>query len=389
MSWYHEQCVGVAKDEPVGVWLCLSCRKVPQGLQSSITALTSDIEQLKVSTSSILVALGHLTTQVSTSISGIHDKLAALSNQVRCNDKKMSETLDSLNMASDSMKTNFDQKTCQILNKTSTIIDKIKQNSEKVNPVTKTISESVTATNASNSANTDKYNPLKQTKKPLNQNQKPTEKAKQADKPKDTISVSQSPTEHPMRPMEEIETVDLTKSPKSKRPIFQSTLLVGSSILKSVKVNELKKNTAVRSFPGATIEGLERKLNNYNIDKCKTIVIHVGGNDADQGVDIETFTESFSSLLDNMASENRRLIVSGLLPRESVNLDPYNKSLKTLCATKDVEFIDHYNGFLLASGDMADSYFHKDKLHLNSFGTRKLLKNIDAMYKVTNAHTHS
>ena len=42
---------------------------------------------------------------------------------------------------------------------------------------------------------------------------------------------------------------------------------------------------------------LERKLNNYNIDKCKTIVIHVGGNDADQGVDIETFTESYSSLL--------------------------------------------------------------------------------------------
>ena len=33
---------------------------------------------------------------------------------------------------------------------------------------------------------------------------------------------------------------------------------------------------------------------------------------------------------------------------------------------------------------MADSYFHKDKLHLNSFGTRKLLKNIDAIYKVTN-----
>ena len=186
--------------------------------------------------------------------------------------------------------------------------------------MTKTISESVTATNATNSANTDKYNPLKQTKKPLNQNQKPTEKAKQVDKPKDTISVSQSPTEHPMQPTEEIETVDLTKSPKLKRPIFQSTLLVGSSILKSVKVNELKKNTAVRSFPGATIEGLERKLNNYNIDKCKTIVIHVGGNDADQGVDIETFTESNSSLLDNMASENRRLIVSGLLPRESGSL---------------------------------------------------------------------
>ena len=82
MSWYHEQCVGVAKDEPVGVWLCLSCRKVPQGLQSTITALISDVEQLNVSTSFIIAALGHFTTQVSTSIDGINDKLTALSNQV-------------------------------------------------------------------------------------------------------------------------------------------------------------------------------------------------------------------------------------------------------------------------------------------------------------------
>ena len=153
-------------------------------------------------------------------------------------------------------------------------------------------------------------------------------------------------------------------------------------------MNELKKNTAVRSFSGATIERLENKLNNYNIERCKTIIIHVGGNDADQGVDLKTFTESYSSLLDNLASENRRLIVSGLLPRESVNLDPYNKGLKTLCATKDVGFIDHYNGFLLASGDMADSYFHNDELHPNSFGTKKLLKNIDAVHQVTNEGTN-
>ena len=169
--WYHEQCVGVAKEELIGVWLCLSCRKVPQGLKSSPTALTSYIEQVKVSTSSILVALGHLTTQVSTSINGINDKLTALSSQVRCKYKKMSETLDSLYMPSDSMETHFDQKTCQFLNKTTTIIDKIKQHSENANSVTKQmddkkISESDnTATDASNSANTARYNPLKQTKK--------------------------------------------------------------------------------------------------------------------------------------------------------------------------------------------------------------------------------
>lgn len=109
MSWYHEQCVGIVKDEPVGVWLCLSCRKVPEGLHSSITALTSDVEQLKVSTSSIIAALGHLSTQVTSSLVSINDKLTALSNQVSCNDRKMTETLDCLTMASDSMKNKIDQ----------------------------------------------------------------------------------------------------------------------------------------------------------------------------------------------------------------------------------------------------------------------------------------
>ena len=83
-------------------------------------------------------------------------------------------------------------------------------------------------------------------------------------------------------------------------------------------MNELKKNTAVRSFSGATTERLENKLhvNNNNIERCKTIIIHVGGNDADQGVDLEKFIESYSSLLDDLVSKNHRLIVSGLLPRE-------------------------------------------------------------------------
>ena len=122
-----------------------------------------------MSTSSILVALGHLTTQVSTSINGIHDKLTALSNQVRCNDKKMSETLDSLNMYVNSMETHLDQKTCQFLTKQQQQSTKLNKHSENANPVTKqmddkTISESNTATDASNSVNTVGYNPLKQIK---------------------------------------------------------------------------------------------------------------------------------------------------------------------------------------------------------------------------------
>lgn len=128
---------------------------------------------------------------------------------------------------------------------------------------------------------------------------------------------------------------------------------------------------------------MQNKLNDYNIDRCKTIIIHVGGNNADQGVDLETFSDNYTTLLDNLTSDDRRIIVSGLLPRETVDLDPYNKRLKALCQDKNIEFVDHYNGFLLASGDVADSYFQRDKVHLNSHGVRKLLQNLDTVQKVT------
>ena len=115
----------------------------------------------------------------------------------------------------------------------------------------------------------------------------------------------------------------------------------------------------------------------------------MGGNDADQRDDLATFTDNYSSMLDELSTDDRRIIVSGLLPRGSVDLEPYNTRLKALCAEKDIDYIDHYKSFLLASGDIADSYFLRDRVHPNSSGIRKMLKNIDAVHGITNSHTGS
>ena len=158
-------------------------------------------------------------------------------------------------------------------------------------------------------------------------------------------------------------------------------------IIKLRKSIQVPYFVAVRSFSGATIHTLQNKLKQYDISKCETVIVHVGGNDADDGLELELFRDAYSSLLDNVSCDNRRIIVSGLLPRDSVDLHPYNACLKTVCETKNVEFVDHYNGFLLASGDIADSYYHRDKLHPNTFGTRKLLRNLDAVHRVTSPNT--
>ena len=95
-----------------------------------------------------------------------------------------------------------------------------------------------------------------------------------------------------------------------------------------------------------------------------------------------------------MEAENRHIIVSGLTPRESVDFKPYNQSLKDICNENDLHFIDNYDSFLLASGEMPESYFYGDKLHLNASGTRRLLSNIDKVHNINrnsprNDHTTS
>ena len=58
------------------------------------------------------------------------------------------------------------------------------------------------------------------------------------------------------------------------------------------------------------MNSIKDKLDDYDLSKCKTIILHVGGNDADNSTDIETFCDNYVSLLESMQTDDRRLIVS-------------------------------------------------------------------------------
>ena len=85
-------------------------------------------------------------------------------------------------------------------------------------------------------------------------------------------------------------------------------------------------------------------------------------------------------------TNDRRVIVSGLLPRKSVDMSPYDDRLKSLCETYEVEYVDNFNGFMFASGEIPSSYFLSDKTHLNSFGLRKLLSELNRVHHITRLH---
>ena len=138
----------------------------------------------------------------------------------------------------------------------------------------------------------------------------------------------------------------------------------------------------MRSFLGATIDSLKSKLSEYNLDQCKTVLLLVGGNDADNGMHLATFAKKYEALITEMLKNDRQVIVIGLLPRKTVDLNPFNDRLKTLCEAYEVEYIDNFKSFLLASGKIPDSYYQSDKVHLNNFGLRRLLSNVDRVHGI-------
>lgn len=120
-----------------------------------------------------------------------------------------------------------------------------------------------------------------------------------------------------------------------------------------------------------------------DIDKCKNLILHIGGNDAANGEDLDDFRDSYESLIDSVYVDDRRVIISELLPRDDADVQPYNEVLMSLCEDNAVEFVENFDSFLLASGEMPKSYFNDDKVHINTGGTRRLLTNIDRLHQVT------
>ena len=387
MLWCHDKCVGFLKEELIGVWFCPSCRHSQQVLLNDVSGLKTEVKTIRDCTDSILTAINGLSTKLENSVGEIHDKIAALSNQIKSNDVSVSDSIENLTVTTNTIKITVEEKADQILNKTKAVFDKMKtqigggKNQNQPSKPAPRNNVQLPSNVPSKTSNIQKKE--NNANQQIQQTTKPKYKRVQRNKPSAPNLEQQrrDQTTKPSRKTDNNETIDLTTD--NIKPITQSTLLVGSSILKGVRVQDLKTDTAVRSFSGARVDTIGAKLSKYNIEECKTLILHVGGNDADSGVDLESFEDNYVSLLNDLSADDRRIIVSGLTPRESVDLKPFNRTLKSICEENDLQFIDNYDRFLLASGEMPESYFQDDKTHLNVSGTRKLLTNIDAVHRVT------
>ena len=117
----------------------------------------------------------------------------------------------------------------------------------------------------------------------------------------------------------------------------QDVYLVGSSILREVKPNDLK-NEYVKSISGGKVKDIQADISNLEFTPKTTIFSLVRENDIDSEREINEVVAEYVVAMTKMEEKfpNTKVVVAGLPPRHPTNkirtkTKHYNKSLKKCC----------------------------------------------------------
>ncbi|CAC5425303.1 unnamed protein product [Mytilus coruscus] len=95
-------------------------------------------------------------------------------------------------------------------------------------------------------------------------------------------------------------------------------LVIGSSLLKSINTKDLN-NTSVSTNRGARIVDIINIVKDKDIRQYESIIVHIGGNDFNNGATLNLIQENYESLLYLLRSKadmNTNIIVSSVPPRK-------------------------------------------------------------------------
>lgn len=170
------------------------------------------------------------------------------------------------------------------------------------------------------------------------------------------------------------EIIDVQTTQNSNKPKRKTNLIIGSSVLKGIKIKGLH-DTDVRTIRGGTINRITDELMRNDLSSYKNIILQIGGNDIAQHGDLKRFEDDYESLLyatRAYANRDTNIIVSGLLFRSDVCTYSANLILENLCDFLGLMFINQYKIF----NETAFSHYTRDGIHLSRRGTSAYLKSI-------------
>ena len=159
------------------------------------------------------------------------------------------------------------------------------------------------------------------------------------------------------------------------------TLLIGDSIISGVNKKGLIRNMECLSIPGGTIYSLTNKLEIFDISKFSNIIITIGGNDAADKANLDSFYVDFNNLIKStkLINPQLKIFLCSSSPRGDTDVTDINNVILQLCQENNLSFIDINASFYDQKKNELKYHFYKprDSIHLSRSGTKRLLGSIN------------
>ncbi|CAC5395511.1 unnamed protein product [Mytilus coruscus] len=206
------------------------------------------------------------------------------------------------------------------------------------------------------------------------------------------LKLHKKPCQTTTQPENQIQHLKSTKTRNFEQSkSSDKNLIIGSSILKGIRTSGLSK-TDIRTFRGANIDRITSEIMKMNLRIYKNIILQVGGNDISAGKSLKEVEEDYESLIwvaRSCSNKGCNIIVSGLPPRNDVNVYRANIVLEKLCQQFGLVFIRQYMMYTSDSFSQNKGFYTRDDIHFNSRGTSRYIKTMNNIVGILNYHSYA
>lgn len=162
-----------------------------------------------------------------------------------------------------------------------------------------------------------------------------------------------------------------------KRPFSkEKTLIIGDSLMRGIQKRGLAADVEIKTMPGAKLDEVARRLNEYDLSNFSNIIIYIGGNDVASGKSVTRFRAELVKTTTSLQERGCVVCICNVCPRRDVDVRPLNDVIAEVCKITAATYIDVNSAFIYADGTTARHFYHKDGIHLNERGTRTLVSRI-------------